>query len=115
MTFGPLALHIAGTLLVLTQPIFDSPGGIIYDIKHGLASGPLKPPVMTEGGFWHHGWIMALCQVSGLVCFVSASVWSIRIHDEEGAEDDDEEARQALVEKEAVAQGRAEYSATASP
>uniref|UniRef100_A0A7S1S486 Uncharacterized protein n=1 Tax=Alexandrium catenella TaxID=2925 RepID=A0A7S1S486_ALECA len=116
MAYGPLALHILGTLLVLTQPVFDSPGGIVYDIQHGLASGPLKPPVMAKGGFWHHGWFMALCQVSGLACFIGASIWSMRIHEDAddcgGAECPGEEGR-PLHEKQAAGDSTV-YSTTAT-
>lgn len=76
MRFGPLALHLLGTLLVLVQPIFDEPGGILYDMKHGFDDQDVKPPEFTNGGFWHHGYTMAFFQVSGVVCIASASLWS---------------------------------------
>jgi len=74
--FGPLALQILGALLVLVQPVFDSPGGIIHDMQHGFPKGPIKPPKFTKGGFWHHGYLMAFFQVTGLLCIASASLWS---------------------------------------
>lgn len=74
--FGPLLLHTVGTMLVLVQPIFDSPGGIIYDMKHGFPQSKIKPPKFTQGGFWHHGYLMAFFQVTGLLCIVTASLWS---------------------------------------
>lgn len=76
MRFGPLALHVLGTLLVLVQPIFDAPGGILYDMQHGYSGHAVKPPEFTNGGFWHHGYVMASFQVSGIVCIASASLWS---------------------------------------
>jgi len=74
--YGPLILHITGTCMVLAQPIFDSPGGILYDIRNGMESGRIEPPKLTQGGFWHHGAFMAFFQVTGLVCIAFASLWS---------------------------------------
>lgn len=80
---GPLALHCLGTALVLVQPVFDSPGGILSDLRTGfdghLNAEPgqrVEPPAFMDGGFWHHGLFMALVQVAGLLCVVSANLWS---------------------------------------
>eukprot|EP00931_Biecheleriopsis_adriatica_P081967 TRINITY_DN55337_c0_g1_i1.p1 TRINITY_DN55337_c0_g1~~TRINITY_DN55337_c0_g1_i1.p1 ORF type:complete len:140 (-),score=17.21 TRINITY_DN55337_c0_g1_i1:89-508(-) len=74
--FGPLALHILGTCLVLVQPVFDKNGGILADMQHGYGSQTVHPPKFTQGGFWHHGYLMAAFSVSGLLCIASASLWS---------------------------------------
>uniref|UniRef100_A0A7S2AJC2 Uncharacterized protein n=1 Tax=Alexandrium andersonii TaxID=327968 RepID=A0A7S2AJC2_9DINO len=84
--YGPLALHGLGTLLVLIQPIFDE-GGLITDIKKGLQTQTVTPPHFFSGGLWHHGWLMAFFQISGLLCLLFASVWSIYIHEEESIEE----------------------------
>lgn len=76
--FGPLYLHLLGTVLVLVQPVLDPHGGsILYDIQHGFNHhGTIEPPHFFAGGFWHHGALMAFFQVSGLVCIATASLWS---------------------------------------
>mmetsp|Transcript_126353 Transcript_126353/g.282338 ORF Transcript_126353/g.282338 Transcript_126353/m.282338 type:complete len:89 (-) Transcript_126353:46-312(-) len=64
---------------MLVQPVFDSPGGIIFDLRNGFGSDQISPPKLTEGGFWHHGYVMAAFQVSGLLCIAFASIWSAGI------------------------------------
>mmetsp|Transcript_92488 Transcript_92488/g.261279 ORF Transcript_92488/g.261279 Transcript_92488/m.261279 type:complete len:123 (-) Transcript_92488:111-479(-) len=68
-----LYVHVAGTLLALVQPVFSS-GGIIQDLQTSFSTEPVKPPAFTTGGLWHHGWLMAACQVTGLVLIVYASL-----------------------------------------
>jgi len=85
--YGPLALQLVGAVLVLIMPVFDK-GGLIMLCqscsKNGLpenlfnpsAAGQAKPPEFFQGGFWHHGYFMAFCQVSGLLCILCAGLWS---------------------------------------
>lgn len=110
--FGPLALHVLGTCLLLVQPVFDV-GGLIWDIKHGPATRFVKPPVLTKGGFWHHGWFMAFCEVSGLLCLMAAAIWASALYEEPADSPQNElESFRPLAEK--GASGRAQaYSSMA--
>eukprot|EP00746_Dinoflagellata_sp_MGD_P001399 gnl/MRDRNA2_/MRDRNA2_102636_c0_seq1.p1 gnl/MRDRNA2_/MRDRNA2_102636_c0~~gnl/MRDRNA2_/MRDRNA2_102636_c0_seq1.p1 ORF type:complete len:146 (-),score=30.65 gnl/MRDRNA2_/MRDRNA2_102636_c0_seq1:155-592(-) len=78
----PLMLHLVGTVLLLIQPIFDT-GGLIDDMKNGLPGSQdvIRPPKLTQGGFWHHGYLMAFFSVSGILCIICASLMAAGVHE----------------------------------
>lgn len=81
--WGPLSLHILGTLLTLYMPLFDKgmlPWGPQGDADlvdpNWIFKASVSPPQILKGGFWHHGPQMAFTAVAGLVCTLGASVWA---------------------------------------
>lgn len=76
--FGPLCLHVIGACSVLIMPI-----SVIFtvDLKYGFDWGPVPVPPITQGGFEHHGRVIAFFEIIGVLCIMVAGIWGANVHE----------------------------------
>lgn len=76
--FGPLAIHLLGLGCVLVMPV-----SVVFtvDMKYGFDFGPVQVPPIASGGFEHHGFLIAVLEVIGVLCLVVAGVMGANVHE----------------------------------